>query len=77
MSNTKTIRRDKHSVTREVLRDVSTIRSLIADCKAIQSLQVRLGGSNKMLDAKMASKTAEISCVLNGTTKYNVKMGVN
>ena len=76
MKHTKVIRRSK-TATREVLKSKAKIISLIADCKAIQVLQVTLGTDNSLLQARMASKTAQMSAELNGTDKYNVPIGPN
>lgn len=75
MKNTKVIR--SSNATREVIQGVVETRQALEECRFIEALQAKLGHNNSLLESAMAKRCEKLSIVVNGSTKYNVKMGMN
>ena len=61
-TNTKVIRRDKHSVSREVLKGVADIRSALDVCRTAEVVALALPG-NSMAQSRYANACAMLSSV--------------
>ena len=77
MKHTNGVIRNGRDATREVIESVCRIKDVVKECKLIESLQAKLGHNNSLLASAMARRTELLTVELNGTTKYNVKIGVN
>lgn len=64
----------KHADKRKIADQVNKQRDLINELRVIETIRVRVGSQNSLLEDRFQRKCSELHEVVNGT-KYNVEIG--